>query len=178
MRVTIAGVQIGSSTSTIVGSLFLADLPGRAEVEGFVMNRLQAAVVNEAPALVAAGVIDPAGLEAVMKHSLGLRWALMGPFETMDLNAPSGFLDYATRYHRYYEAMGRQLSVADPWPAATLQAIETVRRATVPADALAERIAWRDRGFVKAPYLIQGIFGISGSLDGCADGGRVGLCRV
>jgi L-gulonate 3-dehydrogenase len=195
---TAAGVPIGSSTSTIAGSLFLADLPGRArcmvahpanpphlmpvvelvpsdwhtasdlaafqailtsigqvpvvlhaEIEGFVMNRLQAAVVNEAVALVAAGVIDPAGLDAVMKHSLGLRWALMGPFETMDLNAPSGFLDYATRYGRYYEAMGQQLSVADPWPMATLEAIEVVRRAATPTPQLAERMAWRDRGLMQ-----------------------------
>ena len=193
-----AGIPIGSSTSTIAGSLFLADLPGRArcmvahpanpphlmpvvelvpstwhsqadvaafhtiltsigqvpvvlrtEVEGFVMNRLQAAVVNEAVALVAAGVIDPAGLDAVMKHSLGLRWALMGPFETMDLNAPAGFLDYATRYGRYYEAMGQQLSVADPWPQATLEAIEAVRRAATPTPQLAERMAWRDRGLMQ-----------------------------
>jgi L-gulonate 3-dehydrogenase len=189
---------IGSSTSTIAGSLFLADLPGRsrcmvahpanpphlmpvvelvpsdwhsaadvaafdrvlagigqvpvvlhAEVEGFVMNRLQAAVVNEAVALVAAGVIDSAGLDAVMKHSLGLRWALMGPFETMDLNAPAGFLDYATRYGRYYEAMGRDLSVADPWPRAALEQIEAARRSATPSGDLAARMAWRDRGLMR-----------------------------
>lgn len=170
---------IGSSTSTIQGSLFLADLPGRAramvahpanpphlmpvvelvpsawhgaadlarfqtvlsgigqvpvvlqsEIEGFVMNRLQAAVVNEAVALVAAGVIDPAGLDAVMKHSLGLCWALIGPFETMDLNAPAGFLDYATRYGRYHEAMGRQLSVASfHMPSAIREISQTIARA-------------------------------------------------
>lgn len=199
---------IGSSTSTIPGSLFLADLPGRAramvahpanpphlmpvvelvpsawhgaadvarfqavlasigqvpvvlkaEIEGFVMNRLQAAVVNEAVALVAAGVIDPAGLDAVMKHSLGLRWALMGPFETMDLNAPVGFLDYATRYGRYYEAMGRQLSVAQPWPPEALAEIEASRRAAVPQDAISDRMAWRDRGLMRLMAMKSGIDG-------------------
>ncbi len=195
---TPVGTPIGSSTSTIPGSQFMAELPGRhrcmvahpanpphlmpvvelvpspwhtpddvapfkailsgigqvpvvlgREIEGFVMNRLQTAVVNEAVALVAAGVIDPEGLDAVMKHSLGLRWALMGPFETMDMNAPAGFLDYATRYGRFYESMGRQLTVADPWPRDALAAIERVRRASTPSSAIGERMAWRDRALMQ-----------------------------
>ncbi|MFN3641889.1 MAG: 3-hydroxyacyl-CoA dehydrogenase [Gemmobacter sp.] len=197
---------IGSSTSTIAGSLFLADLPGRRrcmvahpanpphlmpvvelvpspwhdaadvaafraaleavgqvpvvlqrEIEGFVMNRLQAAVVNEAVALVAAGVIDPEGLDAVMKHSLGLRWALMGPFETMDLNAPAGFLDYATRYGENYRAIGTQLTVGDAWPAAALDRIEAARRAAVPADAVSRRMRWRDRALMRLLALRAGM---------------------
>ena len=50
---------------------------------------------------------------------------------------------------RYYEAMGQQLSVADPWPMATLEAIEVVRRAATPTPQLAERMAWRDRGLMQ-----------------------------
>lgn len=119
------------------------------EIEGFVMNRLQTAVVNEAVALVAQGVIGPADLDRVMKHSLGLRWALMGPFETMDLNAPAGFLDYASRYGRHYQAMGRTLSVADPWPEEALQRIEAARRAEVPAGTVPERMGWRDRALMR-----------------------------
>lgn len=121
----------------------------RNEVEGFVMNRLQTAVVNEAVALVAQGVIDPAGLDAVMKHSLGLRWALMGPFETMDLNAPNGFLDYATRYGALYQAMGKSLSVADPWPDTALQQIESARRAATPQERVGQRMRWRDQALMR-----------------------------
>jgi 3-hydroxyacyl-CoA dehydrogenase len=188
----------GSSTSTIAGSRFLADVPGRArcivahpanpphlmpvvevvpspwhdggtveracsilasigqvpvvvrkEVEGFVMNRLQAAVVNEAMALVANGVIEPADLDAVMKHSLGLRWAFMGPFETMDLNAPNGFLDYATRYGHLYERMGRDLTVAAAWSPDAIQRIEASRRAATPQTEVAQRMRWRDRALMR-----------------------------
>ena len=127
------------------------------EIEGFVMNRLQAAVVNEAIALVAAGVIDPEGLDRVMKHSLGLRWALMGPFETMDLNAPSGFLDYATRYGHLYQAMGRQLSVAADWDPAALEQIEAARRAAVPEGQVAARMGWRDRALMRLMALKAGL---------------------
>ena len=127
------------------------------EIEGFVMNRLQAAVVNEAVALVAAGVIDPEGLDRVMKHSLGLRWALMGPFETMDLNAPAGFLDYATRYGPLYQAMGRQLSVADDWDQGTLERIEAARRLAVPQGQVSERMGWRDRALMRLMALKAGL---------------------
>jgi 3-hydroxyacyl-CoA dehydrogenase len=119
------------------------------EVEGFVMNRLQTAVVNEAVALVARGVVDPAGLDAIMKHSLGLRWAFLGPFETMDLNAPNGFQDYATRYGHLYQAMGKQLHVADDWPADALRRIEEARRAETPRERVAERMGWRDMALMR-----------------------------
>jgi 3-hydroxyacyl-CoA dehydrogenase len=193
-----ADVPVGSSSSTIAGSLFLSKIPGRArcivahpanpphlmpvvelvpspwhdeafvaricallasigqvpvlvrkEIEGFVMNRLQTAVVNEAVALVAQGVIDPADLDKVMKHSLGLRWAFMGPFETMDLNAPNGFQDYAARYGRYYQAMGRGLSVADPWPGEALERIEDSRRAETSREAVGARMRWRDQALMR-----------------------------
>jgi 3-hydroxyacyl-CoA dehydrogenase len=189
---------LGSSTSAISGSAFLAEVPGRArcivahpanpphlmpvvelvpapftapetvararavlaavgqvpvvlhaEVEGFVMNRLQAAVVNEAVALVARGIIDPADLDAVMKHSIGLRWSFMGPFETMDLNAPAGFLDYATRYGASYERLGRDLTVAAPWQRAALERIEAVRREVAPEQEVPARQRWRDRRLMR-----------------------------
>lgn len=115
------------------------------EIEGFVMNRLQAGVVNEAVQLVARGIMSADDIDKVMRHSLGLRWSFMGPFETMDLNAPAGFKDYATRYGKAYEAMGARLFVADPWAPVTVDAIEADRRRQVPPDEIADRQAWRDR---------------------------------
>lgn len=203
---------IGSSTSTIAGSLFLADIPGRArcivahpanpphlmpvveivpspwhdqemvertrdilasigqvpvvvkkEIEGFVMNRLQTAVVNEAVALVADGVIEPDDLDAVMKHSLGLRWAFMGPFETMDLNAPLGFLDYATRYGHLYQRMGNDLMVTRPWPGAVLEKIEASRRRETPKASVDRRMRWRDRALMRLLALKNDIDSKAGS---------------
>ena len=115
------------------------------EIEGFVMNRLQTAVIGEAMYLVDQGVIDPDDLDKVMRYSLGRRWSFMGPFETMELNAPGGFLDYATRYGEAYASMAAQLHVADPWPRRTLERIEADRRARYPASEVPRRQAWRDR---------------------------------
>jgi 3-hydroxybutyryl-CoA dehydrogenase len=53
--------------------------------EGFVVNRLQYALIREAYALVEAGVCDVADVDTVVTSSLGPRWAAIGPFEAMDL---------------------------------------------------------------------------------------------
>jgi 3-hydroxyacyl-CoA dehydrogenase len=127
------------------------------EIDGFVMNRLQAAVVTEAMALVAAGVISPEGLDKVMKHSLGLRWSMMGPFETMDLNAPDGFLDYATKYGRLYTALGRSLGVANDWQADAIDRIEAWRRAESPKSELQARMRWRDNALMRLMALKQDV---------------------
>jgi 3-hydroxyacyl-CoA dehydrogenase len=68
------------------------------EVFGFVLNRLQAVLMAEAFRLVGEGVISPQDLDKTVRDGLGLRWAFMGPFETIELNAPGGIPDYCARY--------------------------------------------------------------------------------
>ena len=55
------------------------------DVPGFVASRLQFAIVREALHLVEEGIASPTDIDAVMKHGLGLRWALLGPLEIADL---------------------------------------------------------------------------------------------
>jgi 3-hydroxybutyryl-CoA dehydrogenase len=56
-----------------------------AEVPGFVANRLQAAILREALALVDAGIVDVAGIDRVVTSGLGPRWAVAGPLGVADL---------------------------------------------------------------------------------------------
>ncbi|MBM3517759.1 MAG: 3-hydroxyacyl-CoA dehydrogenase [Alphaproteobacteria bacterium] len=126
------------------------------EITGFALNRLQAAVIGEAMNLVAEGVISPRDLDRCMKNGLGLRWSFMGPFETMDLNAPGGFLDYASKFGEAYQNMTRDLHVKRPWKQRALRAIATWRRGEVPAEHLGERRAWRDRNLMTVGRLLRG----------------------
>lgn len=115
------------------------------ERDGFVLNRLQGALLAEALRLLDEGTVDVEGLDATIKHGLGLRWALMGPIETIDLNAPGGMLDYAARYGGFYQRL-----MADP-PPASVFAVETAAKiaATWPRDhapeAVRQRADRRDR---------------------------------
>jgi 3-hydroxyacyl-CoA dehydrogenase len=51
------------------------------ECPGFVANRLQAALVREAFAIVQEGIVSPQELDAVVRNGFGRRLAVAGPFE-------------------------------------------------------------------------------------------------
>src|SRR5262249_22734655 len=82
----------------------------RSSIEGFILNRLQAVLLSEAFRLVEDGYVTPQDLDKTLKDGLGLRWSFMGPFETIELNAPGGIPDYCRRYGASLSA----LSAANP----------------------------------------------------------------
>jgi 3-hydroxybutyryl-CoA dehydrogenase len=57
----------------------------RRDIPGFVVNRLQYALLREAYSLVDSGACSFADVDRAVTHGLGARWAAIGPFETMDL---------------------------------------------------------------------------------------------
>ena len=69
----------------------------------------------------------------------------MGPFETIDLNAPGGVRDYVERYQGMYSSLFARMQRRVDWAAPVLTQIERERRAALPADNLTERKGWRDR---------------------------------
>ena len=113
------------------------------EITGFLLNRIQGAVLNEALNLYADGYASVEDLDKVLKDGLGLRWSFMGPFETIDLNAPDGVVDYAQRYGPTYREVARG-QLPNDWGSDLLKRIEAERRSVLPADQLAERTRWRD----------------------------------
>jgi 3-hydroxybutyryl-CoA dehydrogenase len=68
-------------------SLAIGKQPVRvaADVPGFIANRLQYALLREAYHLVSAGVGTPADVDKAVTAGLGPRWAVIGPFMSMDL---------------------------------------------------------------------------------------------
>jgi len=114
------------------------------EVEGFVLNRLQAALLLEAWSLVDQGVVSVDDVDKCIRDGLGLRWAFMGPFETIDLNAPGGVADYAARFGGKMHAM-MKASVPPRWEGELVRNVEAQRRTLMPQDQHAAREAWRDR---------------------------------
>jgi len=70
----------------------------KREIDGFILNRMQAVLLSEAMRLVGEGYVSAEDLDKTIRDGLGLRWAFMGPFETIELNAPGGIPDYCARY--------------------------------------------------------------------------------
>jgi 3-hydroxyacyl-CoA dehydrogenase len=116
----------------------------KREVEGFILNRLQAALLNEAWRLVKEDYVSVEDLDKSIRDGLGLRWSFMGPFETIDLNAPGGIPDYAQRYGPVLHSMMKDVRY-EPWDSALIARIEAQRRQRMPQEKHGEREAWRDR---------------------------------
>lgn len=115
------------------------------EIEGFILNRLQGALLNEAWALFEEGYASAADIDLTVSHGLGLRWSFMGPFETIDLNAPGGIDDYARRLGPLYHSIARSRTDPHPWSEELACRAADERRAALPLRELPERSAWRDR---------------------------------
>jgi 3-hydroxyacyl-CoA dehydrogenase len=115
------------------------------EVQGFVANRMQAALIGAALRMVADGVASAEDIDVAIKDGIGLRWSFMGPFETIDLNAPGGIADYIRRYGPLYEAIEGEHGPLDWTDDALLRRVDEERRTVLPTGQLAERSAWRDR---------------------------------
>lgn len=115
------------------------------EIDGFIMNRLQGALLEEAFRLVAHGYASAEDIDIGLRDGLALRWSFMGPFETIDLNAPAGVRDYVARYGAMFRRMAEPGLAQVDWAGPVLDQIEENRRALLPADGLSARQAWRDR---------------------------------
>ena len=115
----------------------------RKEIEGFVLNRLQAVLLSEAFRLVQSGHVTPQDLDKTLKDGLGLRWSFMGPFETIELNAPAGIPDYCARYG---PSLAR-LSASDPaiYAGDALARLLALWGEPPGADEVAARMRRRDR---------------------------------
>lgn len=121
----------------------VAQVPVRMtrEIDGFILNRLQAVVLAEALSLIEQGIVTPQGLDDTMCHGLGRRWALMGPMATINLNAPGGIADYLERYG---PTMARLATAAAGGEAFTPRVAEILAAALPGADQVADLSRTRD----------------------------------
>jgi L-gulonate 3-dehydrogenase len=138
------GADVVERTAALFAAAGHAPIVVKREIDGFIVNRLQGALLEEAFRLVADGFASTEDVDVALRDGLGLRWSFMGPFETIDLNAPGGVRDYAARYQHIYARIFPSGARAD-WSGPAMEGIEAERRARLPANKLDERAVWRDR---------------------------------
>uniref|UniRef100_A0A7G3AA09 L-gulonate 3-dehydrogenase n=1 Tax=Lutzomyia longipalpis TaxID=7200 RepID=A0A7G3AA09_LUTLO len=122
------------------------------EIEGFALNRIQYAILNEVWRLVADGILNVKDIDSVMSDGLGMRYAFLGPLETAHLNA-EGMISYCERYSKTIfavsETMGPTPKMEGPQVAEVAKQLEEM----CPLDKLPERRAWRDDCLTKLSML-------------------------
>ncbi len=117
----------------------------RQEIEGFVFNRLQGALLREAFCLVRDGIVSVDEVDCIVRDGLSLRWSIIGPFETADLNTQGGIESHAKKMGPAYERMGAERGQHDPWTPDLVAKVTAARRKLLPLERWAERVGWRDR---------------------------------
>src|SRR3954469_6805550 len=117
----------------------------RREIEGFILNRLQGALLAEAFRLVGDGYVSPQDLDKTINDGLGLRWSFMGPFATIELNAPGGIADYCARYTGFYKRLQSDPAGVAVYEDANIARILKEWGEAATPEQLAVRTRWRDQ---------------------------------
>ncbi|WEB38592.1 3-hydroxyacyl-CoA dehydrogenase NAD-binding domain-containing protein [Streptomyces yunnanensis] len=117
----------------------LGKLPIRLkkEIPGFVGNRLQKVFDDQAAYLVQQGVIDVQDLDDLVRASLGLRWATIGPFESGVLGGGPGGMRHLMAH------VGSQLTfeIGEPDPARMGEVLDAVEDAYGTGESAYEHLA-------------------------------------
>jgi ketoreductase RED1 len=129
----------------------------KREIPGFVGNRLQRVVNEQASYLVQQGVIDASDLDELVKTSLGLRWATIGPFESRHLGGGPGGI------RNLLEHIASQMTfeIGQPDPAQMAAVIDQVEHAYGTGaenyDRLCEQRDRRTRAILGALSDVEGV---------------------
>jgi ketoreductase RED1 len=78
----------------------------KKEIPGFVANRLQLAIMREACYLVQEGVVTVDELDDIVTSSIGLRWAVNGPFSSFHMGGGAKGLE------SFFEHLGKNMAAS------------------------------------------------------------------
>ncbi|MGB1011598.1 MAG: 3-hydroxyacyl-CoA dehydrogenase, partial [Thiolinea sp.] len=115
------------------------------EIDGFVVNRLQGALLEEAFKLIGDGIVSATDLDKAVSHGLGLRWSFMGPMQTIHLNAPEGVAQYVERYGGMYRNFKIGPYDDVDWASIAAERLEAELTEKTPLADIADAQVTRDR---------------------------------
>ena len=159
--VEIAGGEKTSSTTVQEAREFMERMGKspvvlRREVPGYIINRLQAALLREAIDLVDKGIASPEEVDKAFCRGIGLRDPIVGPFLRMHI-AGNGIEDFIENFAQSYRYRWETM---ETWTSIPSSAIEAVVKGTKSMDivckkSLGEMRAWRDEMLTKILKLID-----------------------
>lgn len=142
-------------TREILRQLHMSSIVVKKEIEGFVFNRLQGAMLREAYALVEEGVVDPIDIDVVVTQGLGKRWSVVGPFGTSALNVEGGITAHVARMGESYYRMGVERGQSDPWSDELVANVANHVEKIFVNEEWSENVNRRDRALMKLNRLMK-----------------------
>uniref|UniRef100_A0A1I8Q8G3 3-hydroxyacyl-CoA dehydrogenase NAD binding domain-containing protein n=1 Tax=Stomoxys calcitrans TaxID=35570 RepID=A0A1I8Q8G3_STOCA len=113
------------------------------EIPGFALNRIQLLLVNECWRLVEDGILNVPDVESIISDGLGMRYAFLGAFETIHLNA-EGMRNFLKRYAHVIDEINKSMGATPKMEGPTADLVIDQLEKMVPLDKLPERREYRD----------------------------------
>lgn len=130
----------------------------KREVPGYIVNRLQAALLREAISLVDKGIASAEDVDRAFCMGPGLRDPLIGPFLRIHLagKGVEGFIEnYSQSYRFRWETMDTWTSIP---PSAAKEIVKEVKEMeVVRTKTLEEIINWRDEMLIRLLKVMRGV---------------------
>lgn len=118
------------------------------EVDGFVANRLQVALLREAFHLIGEGVCSARAIDQVLLDGLALRWAINGPIEAASFNSVGGFSIYMHKYREALDRITAKIDVRYPVSDELIERVDAMLQQDFGATPISRRIEMRDRSML------------------------------
>lgn len=144
--------EISTKTKEIMTEIGQSPVVFSREIDGFALNRLQYAILNEAWRLVTDGVLSVKDVDTVMSEGLGMRYAFLGAFEAAHLNA-EGMKKYCETYNKSIYDVSETFGPTPKFVGDAADEISKQLEEICPLDKLQERRAWRDLALTKLSIL-------------------------
>lgn len=122
------------------------------QIEGFALNRIQYAILNECWRLVEDKVLDVKDIDVVMSEGLGMRYAFLGALETAHLNA-EGMKNYCERYSKTINAVSHTFGPIPVMEGEQAEIVSNQLNDLIPLNKLPARRVWRDTCLMKLSQL-------------------------
>ncbi len=141
--------EILDRTSAFLTTLGQTPILVKKEINGFIANRLQLAVLGEAIHLVGEGYCSVHDIDIALTQGLAPRWALVGPFETGHLNASKGYRSYIDVYGETHRRIIDSLNTQYEWPTGLIDEIHEELTKATSEEEVPSRQRWRDNQLEK-----------------------------
>ena len=102
-------------------------------------------LIGAALRMIREDVASAEDVDIAIRDGIGLRWSFMGPFETIDLNAPGGMIDYCTRYTGFYKRLAANSAPPAVYESPNVDKVVGAWKLPPIPERIAERSRWRNR---------------------------------
>jgi 3-hydroxypropionate dehydrogenase (NADP+) len=158
----VKGNQTSDGTAELVCDLMArtgkTPVIAKKEMPGFIANRLQSALLDEAFALVYQGVASATDVDIACKAGPGLRWAALGPLSVGMLSGPGGLRDSVLGKKFSQEGLNAtSKGTREPGPEqeASARLLVEEMEAHFAGKDMAEVRRWRDRKLLKILQILE-----------------------